>query len=90
MAETRTCVICGEHRAVQKAHINPRRHGGKITMSLCATHHWNYDHKLLTGPEMATLAQYLKRRDVLQEIEGQWCIVEDRRVWPGLNGEFPR
>lgn len=48
----RGCAICHESRGVQAAHIKARKEGGPGTidnvMPLCPTHHWCYDHDLLS------------------------------------------
>jgi 5-methylcytosine-specific restriction endonuclease McrA len=53
------CVSCGERRGAQDAHIVPKKEGGKDTMPLCPTCHWNYDHNLLTGKESKRIQHYL-------------------------------
>jgi hypothetical protein len=47
----RKCLICSESRGIQRAHIKPKRHGGKECMPLCPNHHWGYDHDLLEDEE---------------------------------------
>ena len=54
------CIICGETRGVQGAHIKPRRHGGMERMPLCPTCHWNYDHDGLNKREVKFVEEYLK------------------------------
>ena len=56
------CLICKETRGVQFAHIVPRRHGGRETMPLCPTCHWNYDHNLLKPKEAAAVNNYLSQK----------------------------
>lgn len=58
------CLICGETRGVQAAHITPRRMGGTATMPLCPNHHWFYDHGLLTAGDVCKVEAYLSERRV--------------------------
>ena len=53
------CLVCGETRGVQRAHIIPRRHGGVDCMPLCPNHHWNYDHGLLTQDEQKLVFDWI-------------------------------
>lgn len=54
----KTCFLCNENRALQKAHLVPRRLVGNNfnnknnIILLCATHHWCYDHFCLNKKEM--------------------------------------
>lgn len=56
------CIACGASRGIQRAHIVPRRHGGKETMPLCPSCHWNYDHDLLQDKEARKINTYLRTR----------------------------
>ena len=51
------CLICGETRAVDMAHIIQRGHGCTTTIELCKTHHWAYDSGTLTDPEFGALVK---------------------------------
>lgn len=55
------CLVCGESRGVQRAHIVPRSKGGKTAMPLCPNHHWNYDHGLLTDGELKRVIDWIRR-----------------------------
>jgi hypothetical protein len=66
-----TCFICKETRALQKAHLIPKRIVGDKFDSksniiiLCATHHWCYDHFCLNKKELKKL---------FSEYEYQICL----------------
>ena len=64
-----SCQICGETRGVQRAHITPRANGGVVTMPLCPSCHWNYDHGLLRQDELNRLYDIARpnnrQRDIL-------------------------
>ena len=55
------CLVCGEMRGVQLAHVIPKRLGGIERMTLCPSCHWNYDHDLLTESERATMDKEWKQ-----------------------------
>lgn len=54
------CLVCGESRGVQRAHIVPRSEGGVDVMPLCPNHHWNYDHGLLKADELGAVITWIK------------------------------
>ena len=54
------CIVCGETRGIQAAHIVPRRHGGTEVMPLCPNHHWNYDHGLLYEDEEKAIFKWVQ------------------------------
>lgn len=55
-----SCLVCGEGRGVQRAHIVPRSEGGVDVMPLCPNHHWNYDHGLLKDIELDAIIKWIK------------------------------
>lgn len=59
------CLICQETRGTQRCHIIPRREGGTESTSnilyLCPTHHWCYDHQVLTDDEWHLVIEMEKK-----------------------------
>jgi hypothetical protein len=49
------CLVCGESRCVEMAHIVPRSVGGALTMPLCPTCHNCYDEGILSEDELEAL-----------------------------------
>lgn len=56
------CLICGETRGVQRAHVMPQMIGGTEVIPLCPSHHWAYDHGELTANEMIALESACRER----------------------------
>lgn len=49
------CMICGESRVVEMAHVYPRALGGTKRIPLCPTHHAAFDEGLLSDKELRKL-----------------------------------
>jgi hypothetical protein len=50
------CLVCGETRCVQLAHIIPRTVGGAVKVPMCPTHHKAYDEGCLSNDELEVLS----------------------------------
>ena len=57
------CLVCGEERVAEWAHIFPHCEGGPVApwnlIPLCPTHHRCFDRLLLTSEEMVPLHRYI-------------------------------
>ena len=57
------CLICGEERAAEWAHLIPHSVGGPVAhwnlVPLCPTHHRCFDRSILTEAELSVLSHYI-------------------------------
>lgn len=79
------CLVCGESRGIQRAHIVPRSAGGKHVMPLCPNHHWNYDHGLLTKEELKKVISWISKnhtKAMAHRVSTQYLEKRDRQfLW---------
>lgn len=62
------CSVCDETRNLERAHLRPRSHGGRLTMLLCGTHHRAFDAGNLTMRELRAFRGAAQREGIDPEL----------------------
>lgn len=79
MRQNKTCVVCGESRVLEYAHIIPVAYLKRISkeyqelantddngLFLCKNHHWCFDHRLLTSSELDII--FINKKDFINNV----------------------